>query len=121
MSTQFLNNITQNIGLVPTTVLSTIQTVAYTVIGLNLANTTTNMVQVSVQLYIYNPNGDGTSNTTSIVSQGYIAKNVMLAPQSSLKLITNSEKLILSGNNAIVITANIPNSVDAIISYVSLS
>jgi hypothetical protein len=121
MSTTFLNTITQNIGVTPTTVLSTIQTANFTVIGLNLANTTTSMIQVSAQLFIYAPNLDGTSNTSSVLSQGYIMKSVMLAPQSSMKIVTNSEKLILAGNNAIVITSNLPNSVDAIVSYVALA
>ena len=119
-STQFLNSITQNIGIVPVTVLSTISTARYTVIGLNLANTTSNLVQVNVQLVVYNANMDGTSNTSSIASQAYIMKNIMIAPQSSLKVITNSEKLILAGNNAIVISSTAANCVDAIVSYVSI-
>lgn len=121
MTTAFLNTITQNIGVVPTTVLSTYQTANFTVIGLNLANTTSSMIQVSAKLVIYDANVDGTSNTDVILSQGYIMKNIMMAPQSSMKIVTNSEKLILAGNNAIVITSNLPNSVDAIVSYVSLS
>jgi len=119
-STQFLNSITQNVGITPVTVISTISTGRYTVIGLNLANTTSNLIQVNVQLVVYNANGDGTSNTSSINSQAFIMKNIMIAPQSSLKVITNSEKLILAGNNAIIISANANNCVDAIVSYVSI-
>ena len=119
-STQFLNSITQNVGISPVTVLSTISTARYTVIGLNLSNTTNNLIQVNIQLVVYNANIDGTSNTSSIASQAYILKNVMIAPQSSLKVITNSEKLILAGNNAIIINANANNCVDAIVSYVSI-
>jgi len=119
-STQFLNSITQNVGISPVTVLSTISTARYTVIGLNLSNTTSNLIQVNIQLVVYNPNVDGTSNLTSINSQASILKNVMIAPQSSLKVITNSEKLILAGNNSIIISANANNCVDAIVSYVSI-
>jgi hypothetical protein len=85
-----------------------------------LANTSNTLVQISAQLFSYSANGDGTNNTSNIVSQGYIAKNIMMAPQSSLKLITNSEKLILSANQAILITSNANNSIDAIVSYVSI-
>jgi hypothetical protein len=120
MTTTFLNTSTQNIGVTPTAVLSTTTSGVYTVIGLNLANTTNTMIQVSVQLFTYTANGDGTNNTSSVTSQAYIAKNIMMAPQSSLKLITNSEKLILSANQAVVVTANNNNSVDAIVSYVSI-
>lgn len=119
-STQFLNSITQNVGISPVTVLSTISTARYTVIGLNLSNTTSNLIQVNIQLVVYNPNINGTSNLSSIASQASILKNVMIAPQSSLKVITNSEKLILAGNNSIIISANSNNCVDAIVSYVSI-
>lgn len=119
MTTRFLNNIDSGIGTVPVQVLTTTQPEAFTVIGLNLANTTTSMVQVSVKLIKYVPNIDGTSSS-EIHSQGYIMKNVMVAPQSSLKIITNSEKLILSGNNAIVVFSNTNNSIDAIVSYVAI-
>jgi hypothetical protein len=120
MTTQFLNNITANIGTTPVQILSTVQTQSFTVIGLNLANTTTSMVQVSVKLATYVANSNGTSSTT-VSSQGYIAKNVMVAPQSSIKIITNSEKLILAGNNAIIAFANTNNAIDAVVSYVSIS
>jgi len=79
------------------------------------------MIQVSVQLFKYSPNGDGSSNTASILSQGYIMKNIMIPPQSSLKVITNSEKLILSSNNTMFVTSNLPNSVDSVVSYVAIA
>lgn len=119
MTTRFLNNIESGIGTIPTKVLSTTEPESLTVIGLNLANVTTAMVQVSVKLVVYVPNIDGTSSD-EVSSQGYIMKNVMVAPQSSLKIITNSEKLILSGNNSIVVFTNVPNSIDAIVSYVAI-
>lgn len=121
MATQFLNSITQNVGITPVAVLSTTNAGTYTVIGLNLANTTNTMVQISVQLATYAANGDGTNNTSSVTSIGYIAKNIMMAPQSSLKIITNSEKLILGNNNAVIVTSNANNSVDVIVSYVSIT
>jgi len=121
MATQFLNSISQNIGITPVAVLSTNNVGSYTVIGLNLANTTNAMVQISVQLFTYGANGDGTNNTSNVISQAFIAKNIMMAPQSSLKLITNSEKLILAGNNAVLINSNANNSIDAVVSYVSIS
>jgi hypothetical protein len=120
MTTRFLNNIEAGIGNAPVAVLSTVEAESYTVIGLNLANTTSNMVQVSVKLAKYVPNIDGTSSSV-VDSQGYIMKNVMVAPQSSLKVITNSEKLILSGNNSIIIFSNVANSIDAIVSYVAIA
>lgn len=119
MTTRFLNNIEAGIGNEPVQVLTTTEPESFTVIGLNLANTTTNMVQVSVKLVTYVPNVDGTSSN-EVASQGYIMKNVMVAPQSSLKVITNSEKLILAGNNAIVVFSNTKKSIDAIVSYVAI-
>lgn len=51
---------------------------------------------------------------------GYFLKNILVAPQSSLKAITNSEKLVIAPNNALQISANVNNSIDAVVSYVEI-
>lgn len=56
----------------------------------------------------------------TITITGYFLKNILVAPQSSLKAITNSEKLVLSVNNSLLISANVNNSIDAVVSYVEI-
>lgn len=200
MATLLKNSVTPNIGITPTTVLSTVGNNRYTLIGLNLANTGSTMVQVSIQIvdnatypggnlasvaitsttgdfsctattlqvgqgvtisgtntgggtisgyvsgttyYIIATNGSTTfqlsanvggpaiTTTTGTPSgltfaaavipiTGYFLKNIMVAPQSSLKAITNSEKLVIAPNNALQISANVNNSIDAVVSYVEI-
>lgn len=50
----------------------------------------------------------------------YFLKNIMIAPQSSLKAITNSEKLVIAPDNELKISANANNSVDAVVSFVEI-
>lgn len=200
MATLLKNSVTTGIGITPRTVLTTVSNNRYTIIGLNLANTGSSMVQVSIQLtdgntyiehamqnvvastggqftctaesridvgqtvtisgtlggsatisgytnpktyYIIATNGtttftlsatesgpaisttagttDGLTFTAGTIDvTGYFLKNILVAPQSSLKAITNSEKLVLSVNNSLKISANVNNSIDAIVSYVEI-
>lgn len=50
----------------------------------------------------------------------YFLKNILIAPQSSLKAITNSEKLIIAPDNELQISANVNNSIDAVVSFVEI-
>lgn len=201
MATLLKNSITTGVGIQPQTVLTTVSNNRYTIIGLNLANTSTGMVQVNIQLtdsntyaahnltspviagtagqfsctaeaklqvgqtitisgtnsgsgsitgytspttyYIIATNGSttftlsATPNGPALVTTAgtptgwtflagtidvtaYYLKNILVAPQSSLKAITNSEKLVLSTNNSLKISANVNNSIDAIVSYVEI-
>ena len=64
---------------------------------------------------------DGLTFTAATIDvTGYFLKNILVAPQSSLKAITNSEKLVISINNSLKISANVNNSIDAIVSYVEI-
>jgi hypothetical protein len=48
-------------------------------------------------------------------------RNIMVPPQSTLKAVTNGEKLILSANNSLQVVSNAPTSVDVVVSYVSIT
>jgi hypothetical protein len=108
MATLLRNTVAQNIGITPTEILATSTNNRYTVIGLNIANTGNSVVQVSITLT------DDNGNT------GFYLKNIMVAPQSSLKAITNSEKLVLGVSNSLKIYANVNNSIDTIVSFVEI-
>jgi hypothetical protein len=76
------------------------------------------MIQVNVVLKTWN--ADGSGNNSTLISTGNILKSIMIPPQSSLKAITNGEKLIIAKNNTLEVSSNAPSSVDSVISYVEI-
>lgn len=118
MPTLFKNSTSTDIGIIPTEVLATDSGNQFTIIGLNLANTTSSMIQVNLVLKTWAPDIGGTNST--LLSTGNILKNIMIPPQSSFKAITNGEKLIVAKNNSLEVSSNAPSSVDAVISYVEI-
>jgi hypothetical protein len=110
MPTLFKHSLVNEIGIVPTDVLNITAGVRATVIGCNLANVTEfNTVTVDV---------DVVGADTTVVR--YI-KNLIIPPNSAVKLITQGEKLILPENTALRITSNTADSVDATVSYVEIT
>lgn len=108
MATQFKNKIVKDLGTTPVTVFETGINSRATVIGLSLANLTSGIVLVSVQVR------DDTNTT------GYYAKDIIVPPNSSLRVINGGEKLILGFSNALIVTSNFAASIDAVISYVEI-
>ena len=108
MASFFRNSIVKEIGVVPVRVLQTTNASRITVIGLSLANLTESVITASVTVQ------DDTSVT------GYFIKDVLIAPQSSLRVVNGGEKLILAPSNEMFVTSNTGDSIDAIISYVEI-
>ena len=108
MASFFRNSIIKDIGTVPVEVLATAANTRATIIGLSLANLTEGIVLVNILIK------DDTSVT------GYYGKNLVLPPNSSLRVVNGGEKLILSTSNALYVSTNVTDSVDAVISYVEL-
>jgi hypothetical protein len=79
-----------------------------TIIGLSLANLTDGLVLVDVQV------------EDDSAAVGYYAKQLVIPPNSSLRLVNGGEKLILANSNKLFITSNLDSSVDAVISYVEI-
>jgi hypothetical protein len=108
MASFFRNAIIKSIGIVPVECMATAANSRMTVIGMSVANLTEGIVLVDIMLK------DDTSVT------GYYGKNLVLPPNSSLRVVNGGEKLILSTSNTLLISTNVPDSVDAIISYVEI-
>ena len=108
MATFFKNSVIKEIGTVPVRVLETGVAVRTTVIGLSLANLTGGTVVASITLK------DDTSVT------GYYVKDVVIPAQSSLRAVTQGEKLILAPSNELYVQCNVSDALDAIISYVEI-
>jgi hypothetical protein len=108
MTTYFRTKVSKDIGTSPVNVLVTGAASRHTIIGCNLANTTDYDVSVSVSV-----------TDASAVTGKYI-NSVQIPPYSSLKVITNGEKLILMENTTLTITSDTASSIDAVISYAEI-
>jgi len=108
MPTQIQNNIIGNIGLTPVSVLSTGTKVNATVIGLSLTNISSTLINASVILE--------DSTNTSV----FYLKNTVIASGTSLRLISTGEKLILTENSSVYVQSSTENSIDVIVSYVTI-
>lgn len=110
MPTEFKHSLINDIGTVPVDVVSIDPGIRATVIGCNLANVT---------------GGDTVVVNVDVVgadSQAVrYANSVIIPANSSLKLITHGEKLVLTPNSSLRITSNLANSIDATVSYVEIT
>lgn len=110
MPTVFRHAVNTDIGTTPVDVLQIPAGVRATVIGCNIANTT-DYDTVNVNVYIVDENS----------TQAHYVKNLPIPPNSSVKLITQGEKLILPETAGIRIVSDVESSIDTTISYVEIS
>ena len=110
MATNFRNNVTKNIGTIPVSVYTAPISIYSTVVGLVLANLTESVVKASVTL---------TATPDSV--SGYIVKDVLIAPNYSLRVLNSGEKLIVASQNSLNVQSNINDSLDCVLSYVEIS
>ena len=108
MASFFRTKVAKDIGTTPVSVLATVGNNRFTVIGCNLANTTTDSVAIDIQVI----------DATAVA--GYWIKQLLIPANTSAKIITNGEKLILAENCTLRIVSDTVNSVDAIISYAEI-
>jgi hypothetical protein len=110
MPTVFKHTTQTEIGTTPEDVLSIPAGVRATVIGCNIANVT-EYDTVAVDVYIIN--GDS--------AVAHYVKKLPIPPNTSVKIITNGEKLILPELSGLRIVSDTDNSLDSTISYVEIS
>jgi hypothetical protein len=110
MPTVFKHSLVTQIGTNPTDVVEIGGGVRATVIGCNLANVTDYDVIVADVFVV------GADTTTS-----YYVKGLAIPPNTSVKLITQGEKLILPENTELRIVSDTADSIDATVSYVEIS
>lgn len=110
MPTIFRHSLVTQIGTVPTDVVTVDAGIRATVIGCNLANTTDyDTVVADIEVV-------GADTTVA----KYV-KGLVIPPNTSVKVITQGEKLILPENTGLRITTDTADSIDATISYVEIS
>jgi hypothetical protein len=110
MATNFRHSVNTSIGTIPVDVLQIPSGVRATVIGCNIANVT-EYDTVTVNVYIVDENS----------TQAYYVKGLPIPPNTSVKVITNGEKLIMPETSGIRIVSDVEDSIDTTISYVEIS
>tara|TARA_B110000503_G_scaffold136328_1_gene218459 strand:- start:8029 stop:8358 length:330 start_codon:yes stop_codon:yes gene_type:complete len=108
MATYFKNKVLKNIGLIKQIALTSDPATNATVIGLSLTNLTEFAVRANVLI----------QDDTSI--EGYYLKDVMIPPNSRIKVLEGGEKLIIPSNNTLLVQSDLDDSLDAVISYVDI-
>lgn len=108
MATFFRTKVIKNVGTTPTDVLQTGSNSRYTVLGCNVANTIEDNATLNILVV------DETSTAA------YLIKGIVVPANSSLKVVTNGEKLILAENCSLRMECDVPNSLDVILSYAEI-
>ena len=110
MPTLFRHAVTTSVGTTPVDVLQIQEGVRATVIGCNIANITDYDTAV-INMYVVDENS----------TQATYARGIIIPPNSTVKVITQGEKLILPATSGIRIESDTENSVDVTVSYVEIS
>jgi hypothetical protein len=108
MATTFKNRVVSGIGTARQQVLESASNSRITIVGFSLANLTDGVILVNVEL----------QDETSTI--GYYAKDLILPPNTSLRVLNGGEKLILAPSNVLYVNSNTNDSVDVIISTVEI-
>jgi hypothetical protein len=110
MPTVFRHSLVTQVGTTPTDIVEIGAGVRATVIGCNLANITDyDTVVADLQVI-------GADTTVS-----YYVRGLIIPPNSSVKVITQGEKLILPETTGLRLVTDTPDSIDATTSYVEIS
>lgn len=110
MPTVFKHAVNTGVGTEAVDVLQIPEGVRATVIGCNLANVT-EFDSVVVDMYVIDENS----------TQAHYVKGMVIPPNTTVKVITQGEKLILPETAGIRLISDTENSIDSTISYVEIS
>lgn len=110
MATVFKNKLVSELGVDEVLVLTSASNAKTTVVGLSLTNLTSSMVLASIRLV------DTVESTTA-----YYAKEVIVPPNQSLRVVNGGERLVLGPSTAIYIQSNLSASLDMVMSYVEIN
>lgn len=109
MANIFKNSVTKNLGTTPVEVYSTGNRVTSTVIGINIANTSTSNIEADIILK--------TSDQTEL----YIVKGCPINRNSALAAMGGDQKLVMEPNSTLILRTNKDNSSDAVISTLEIT
>ena len=110
MTTLFKNVLNSGLGSTPTTVLASNSSARTTVIGLSLTNITSSIILASVELV------DTVASTSA-----YYVNNIVIPPNTSARVINGGERLVLGPSTNVIVSSNIDDSIDIVMSYVEIA
>ena len=110
MPTVFKQDVVTDIGTSPIDVLQIGLGVRATVVGLNLANKT-DYDNVVADVFVVDENS----------TQGFYIRGLTIPPNTTAKVVTQGERLILPATAGLRISCDTDNSLDATLSYVEIS
>ena len=103
------NKIIKGLGRAEQNMITTSSTQKGACVGLSLANLTHGVVKASVMI------------TDSSDVKGYFVKDLLIAPNSSARVINGGEKLLLAPNNSISVVCDTNNGLDVVFSLVVIT
>ena len=109
MANTFKKATAQNVGTNPVDIYTTSSNARSTVIGINIANTSTSNIEADILLR------DETS------TEVYIVKGCPINRNSALAAMGGDQKLVMEPNNVLVVRTNKDNSADCIISVLEIT
>jgi len=109
MPSFFRHSVETGVGTTPVDLVSIPDGVRATVIGCNLVNISDDVI--TTNLYVVD----------EASTQAYYVKEAIIAPNTSLKVITQGEKLILPNGAILRCESSEDNSIDATVSYVEIT
>jgi hypothetical protein len=110
MPTVFRHAVNTGIGTEPVDILQIPEGVRATVIGCNLANIT-DYDTVVVNVFVIDENS----------TQAHYVRGLVIPPNTSVKIVTQGEKLILPETSGIRVVSDTEDSIDSTVSYVEIS
>lgn len=110
MPTVFRHALEKDLGTTAVDVVSIGIGIRATVIGCNLTNTTDYDVAM-VDVFVVDEN----------LVEVFYTKGMIIPPNTTVKIITQGEKLILPENTKLKMVSDTENSVDVTVSYVEIS
>ena len=110
MPTVFKHAVNTGIGTEPVDILQIPEGVRATVIGCNLANITDYDTAI-VDVFVVDENS----------TQAHYVRGLVIPPNTSVKVVTQGEKLILPETSGIRVVSDTEDSIDSTVSYVEIS
>ena len=103
------NKVIKNLGKIEQNLVTTASNQKGACVGLSLANLTAGVIKASVLI----EDSEGT--------KGYYVKDLLIAPNSSARVINGGEKLLLAPQNSVSIVCDTNNALDVIFSLVVIT
>jgi hypothetical protein len=110
MANAFKNSITGSIGTTGVKVYETPISTSTTVIGVGVANVSSQNISVSVMVR------DNSANKVV-----FVVKDSLILPGSSNVLVGGEQKLVLESGDFLSVTSSLANSADAIVSVLEIT